>query len=69
MTVLELKAKIDAIVKQGHGMEQVMFDTEAGLFNYHMASVDNVFSEQGAVNLYTADPIIHLSQSVMDALT
>lgn len=48
MTAKELADLLNKVVADGHGDCDVLFDTEARTFNYHMAKVGSAFFENEA---------------------
>jgi len=46
MTVEQLHKITGQLIKEGHGLAPVLFDTEAQTYHYHMASIDEVFFEE-----------------------
>ncbi len=44
-TVQELYDFLAQVIKDGHGDAEILFDTEARTFNYHMAKVGSAYCQ------------------------
>ena len=41
LTVIQLRDELNKYIEQGNGNAQIVFDTEAGAFDYHFADLNN----------------------------
>ena len=57
MTVLELKKIIDDAVESGFGHADIMFDSEARTFDYHMVHVNRAVLETEG---FVGNPFLYL---------